>query len=284
MNIVPGRFNALRPGCRTQPFTEIRPSRACFHSDNLLDVTCRIDTESRLRASLHRCHRSTNRGPTCRAVQSATSPPLGSAESLVAWLEQCGVPWDKNAARPSFNEGGPALVANRTAAGGSSLLTVPESAWVTTDVVAKSMIGKEVKGLEPWLQIALFLVAERAAPTSQFKPYISSLPNKPNLLTFWSDSELRELEGTQLLESLEGYKYAHFAISPDIWLFVSQESYLFLSQMCRGMLKVMMCFCSSLSILGPGHVAAVQRSVAMATVMICSAQSMFNTRYCFHRL
>lgn len=208
MNINTGRLNALISGYRTQPFTEIRPSRAASLSHNILHLTCRFGTGSWLRIP---SQRSSQRGPTCRAVQSATSAPQGSAESLVSWLEQCGVPWDKSAARPNFNEGGPALVTNRAAAAGSPLLTVPEAAWITTDVVIKSKIGKEVKGLEPWLQIALFLVAERAAPSSQFNAYISCLSSQPNLLTFWNDSELRELQGTQLLESLEGYKYAHLA-------------------------------------------------------------------------
>jgi hypothetical protein len=129
-----------------------------------------------------------------------------SAESVATWMAQQGVALDKAAARPSLIDGELVLVTTRAVPRGTALLTVPDSAWITPETVAKSRIGKALVGLEPWLQLALFLIAERANPLSEYKPYVDALPTNPDLLTFWSDAELDELEGTQLLDSVQGYR------------------------------------------------------------------------------
>jgi len=85
---------------------------------------------------------------------------------------------------------------------------VPAGAWLTADAVARSPLGPLVAGLEPWLQLALFLLAERAAPRSPWRPYLDALPAACGAPLFWSDAELAELEGTQVLTSVRGYRRA----------------------------------------------------------------------------
>jgi len=91
---------------------------------------------------------------------------------------------------------------------GQPLFSVPAGAWLTADAVARSALGPLVAGLEPWLQLALFLLAERAAPRSPWRPYLDALPDACGAPLFWSDAELAELEGTQVLTSVRGYRRA----------------------------------------------------------------------------
>ncbi len=91
---------------------------------------------------------------------------------------------------------------------GQPLFSVPAGAWLAADAVARSPLGPLVAGLEPWLQLALFLLAERAAPRSPWRPYLDALPEECGAPLFWSDAELAELEGTQVLTSVRGYRRA----------------------------------------------------------------------------
>ena len=85
-------------------------------------------------------------------------------------------------------------------------MSVPASAWVTADTVQRSSIGALVEGLEPWLQLALFLLHESGQPASPWRAYLDTLPPVGAAPLFWSDVELRELQGTQVLLSVRGYR------------------------------------------------------------------------------
>ena len=56
------------------------------------------------------------------------------------------------------------LVASRRISKGQAAVSVPASKWITPDTVAKSDIGRYVGQLQPWVQIALFIMFERAKP------------------------------------------------------------------------------------------------------------------------
>ena len=85
-------------------------------------------------------------------------------------------------------------------------MSVPASAWVTADTVQRSGIGALLEGLEPWLQLALFLLHESGQRASPWRPYLDTLPPEGAAPLFWSDAELRELQGTQVLLSVRGYR------------------------------------------------------------------------------
>lgn len=78
--------------------------------------------------------------------------------------------------------------------------------------VQQSKIGPHVEGMEPWLQMALFLLHERATAGSgrgrqaPHTGYIMSLPLDPLLPLVWTEEELEYLQGTQLLDTLLGYR------------------------------------------------------------------------------
>ena len=59
----------------------------------------------------------------------------------------------------------------------------------------------------PRLQLALLLVAERAkGADSAWAGYLASLPERPESPLFWTPEQLALLDGTQLQQSIEGYR------------------------------------------------------------------------------
>ena len=78
-------------------------------------------------------------------------------------------------------------------------------AWLTPEVVRRSPVGTALASLEPWLQIALFLLYVQKARSPDWQPYVASLP-EPETPLSWSKAELEELAGTQLYSTLEGYR------------------------------------------------------------------------------
>ena len=69
-------------------------------------------------------------------------------------------------------------------------------------------MGSALASLEPWLQIALFLLYVRKTQIPEWHPYVASLP-EPETPLSWSEDELEELAGTQLYTTLQGYRQGH---------------------------------------------------------------------------
>ncbi len=65
------------------------------------------------------------------------------------------------------------------------------------------------------LQLALFLVAERAkGADSEWAGYLASLPDQPESPLFWTPDQMVLLDGTQLQQSVEGYRCALKLVPP----------------------------------------------------------------------
>ena len=133
----------------------------------------------------------------CRAATVAQS-----AEHLQAWadqrekqLENCRVEASKDTAL---------LLTSTSARPGQCLLSVPDSSWISLQVVAKSSIGPSVASLEPWLQLALFVLS--GLQDSAWSRYLLSLPTSLDVPLLWEEDELDLLEGTQLLSTVLGYR------------------------------------------------------------------------------
>ncbi|BDA46746.1 Actin-histidine N-methyltransferase [Coccomyxa sp. Obi] len=141
---------------------------------------------------------------SCRCAAQAqaveTLPPLS------AWIEQRGLPLRKLHVRPEEVEGELSLVVSQPTKKGQPLVAVPSSAWLTQQDVRTSSIGPLVKDLDAWLQIALFLLHERSQPDAAWQGFLDSIPAQPDVPLFWSEEELAQLEGTQLLSSVQGYR------------------------------------------------------------------------------
>jgi hypothetical protein len=159
----------------------------------------------------------------CRAATVQTTGPQSGLQQLLSWASQSKIALDKVATAADVSTGQAILVAARDVAAGEQVLAVPDSAWVTPATAQQSSIGKHVAGLEPWLQLALLLLAERAKPggsgPGQLQALLSTAAaaaaagggggggsNVMRSPLFWSEAELQLLQGTQLLESARGYK------------------------------------------------------------------------------
>lgn len=125
---------------------------------------------------------------------------------IFSWASNNKIQTDKITVAQDLATDAKVVVAAKDIAAGDAIISVPDNAWISPASAQQSSIGKYIGSLEPWLQLALLLLAERSNPGSKLQPYISSLPSQLDSPLFWSDEELRLLQGTQLLESVMGYK------------------------------------------------------------------------------
>ena len=128
------------------------------------------------------------------------------AHPLSIWLESRDVPAKRLGSQPKIVEGKLCLVATRPTSSGQTLAAIPQKAWLTQQTVSQSPIGIFVEDLDGWLQICLFLLHEKSKQQSAWGPFLASLPREVDLPLFWSETELQQLQGTQLQTSVEGYR------------------------------------------------------------------------------
>ncbi|KAJ8461208.1 hypothetical protein OPV22_034134 [Ensete ventricosum] len=140
------------------------------------------------------------------AAQRAFDPPV---DEFWRWHCERGAVAASSAAavKPGFVPEGLGLVAQRDIPRNEVVVEVPKRLWIDSDTVVASEIGRLCAGLKPWVSIALFLLRERALGTaSPWHPYLDILPPTTNSTIFWTEEELSEIEGTQLLNTTMGAK------------------------------------------------------------------------------
>lgn len=158
---------------------------------------CHLQLKSKVH---HRTAKSRKQRTLC--ITAATV-----AQDLRQWAQQRKLDLSKQAVQLDVEGDRLQLRCAQSANRGDVLLMVPDSLWITTQTVAKSSIGSAVAELAPWLQVALFLISERAAGSaSPWAAYLQMLPEAPPSPLFWNAPERDLLAGTQLLQSLEAYE------------------------------------------------------------------------------
>lgn len=147
-------------------------------------------------------------------------------QALWSWAQSQGI--KSEAIRPCEVAVGLGLQAQRPVKQGEEVLNVPEAAWINLTAVQNSNLGPVTQGLKTWVAIGLLLIQESSNPSSKWRPYLDTLPKTLDSPLFWSDEELAELEGTQLLGSVVGYfeflqneynKLAEEVLEPNATLF-----------------------------------------------------------------
>lgn len=140
-------------------------------------------------------------------VGSSSLELEAAVEDFWQWACQRGAVPRPIVVNPGFVPQGLGLLAQKDISRNELVLEVPKSLWINSDTVAASEIGTLCQGLRPWISIALFLLREKAlGPSSPWFPYLRILPRSTNSPIFWSDEELLEIQGTQLLSTTEGVK------------------------------------------------------------------------------
>lgn len=98
------------------------------------------------------------------------------------------------------------LIAKKNISRNEVVLEIPNRFWINQEAVAASEIGTVCSGLKPWVSVALFLIRERFRQDSQWRVYLDILPELTDSTVFWSEEELAEVQGTQLLSTTLGVK------------------------------------------------------------------------------
>ncbi|KAL2946699.1 hypothetical protein AAZX31_20G028900 [Glycine max] len=129
-----------------------------------------------------------------------------AVDTFWQWLKEEGVVSAKTPVKPSVVPEGLGLVALKDISRNEVVLQVPKRLWINPDAVAASEIGKVCIGLKPWLAVALFLIRESSRSNSLWKHYFSVLPKETDSTIYWSEEELSELQGTQLLNTTRSVK------------------------------------------------------------------------------
>lgn len=141
---------------------------------------------------------------TCCGAAFTASQSVSQQDYLQAWTQQHAKQLQN--CRVDSEEGVPVLCSSTSTQAGQTLLSVPESAWISLQTVRNSPIASSVEALEPWLQLALFLLFGLSDRKSDWSDYLLSLPSSLNVPLLWEEQQLALLEGTQLLSTVQGYR------------------------------------------------------------------------------
>lgn len=87
---------------------------------------------------------------------------------------------------------------------GEELFTIPRDLVLTTNnSKLKTLLPKELERLDEWQSLILVLIYEfLSGDNSAWAPYLRILPREFHTLMFWSDSELRELQGSAVINKI----------------------------------------------------------------------------------
>ncbi|XP_045813535.1 ribulose-1,5 bisphosphate carboxylase/oxygenase large subunit N-methyltransferase, chloroplastic [Trifolium pratense] len=131
-------------------------------------------------------------------TETSLSPAV---QTFWKWLQEEGVITAKTPVKASVVPEGLGLVALKDISRNDVVLQVPKRLWINPDAVEASEIGKVCSELKPWLSVILFLIRERSRGDSIWKHYFGILPQETDSTIYWSEEELQELQGTQLLNT-----------------------------------------------------------------------------------
>ncbi|KAI7733307.1 hypothetical protein M8C21_008512 [Ambrosia artemisiifolia] len=153
---------------------------------------------------LHHTHTHTHHPFTIKCNLTASPPLPAAVHTFWKWFSDQKVVSSKSPAKPGTVPEGLGLVAQRDIARNEVVLEVPKRFWINSDTVSGSDIGRVCDGLKPWISVALFLIREKLRGEdegSSWKNYVNILPQSTDSTIFWSEEELSEIEGTQLLST-----------------------------------------------------------------------------------
>ncbi|KAL5759456.1 hypothetical protein ACOSQ2_018294 [Xanthoceras sorbifolium] len=143
-----------------------------------------------------------NKAFSVSSLHSTTySPPPPEVHTFWQWLCDQGVVSANSPVKPATVTEGLGLVAQRDIAKDEIVLEVPKKFWINPDTVAASDIGNVCSELKPLISVALFLIREKKREDSPWRVYLDILPEYTDSTVFWSEEELVELKGTQLLST-----------------------------------------------------------------------------------
>ena len=137
---------------------------------------------------------------------------MSEHESLTRWLRARGAAvhpdLDLYGVRPDGERG---VFARRPIAKGDLLLRLPRSAVLSASdgcsATSLAWMPAAARALSPVLRMALCILRECAlGETSEWAPYLATLPASYNTLEFWTQPQLEALRGTGVYDELSGLR------------------------------------------------------------------------------
>jgi hypothetical protein len=111
--------------------------------------------------------------------------------------------------RSAQEEGRTSVYATKDVSTDENLLVVEDTQWLTLDAVEKSRIGHAVVEEPGWVQLALLLTTEANNTVSPWSSYFEDFRMNSSLpIVLWSNKDLQELRGTQVLSTALQYRCA----------------------------------------------------------------------------
>lgn len=173
-------------------------SHSCLVNQQRTERRC-FQPFRRTRPVRKACHKR-----TCALVAERAE----TVENLQNWCRDTKT--DIQLCKLVLKQGQAAISTSAGAQAGQTLLTIPQSEWITVELVSKSRIGTAVSHLDGWLQLALFILHSRQQANSPASGFFLSLPETLNVPLLWSDDELSLLDGTQIMSTVQGYRYTEW--------------------------------------------------------------------------
>ena len=145
-------------------------------------------------------------------IESGRSGLMSEHESLTRWLRARGAAvhpdLDLYGVRPDGERG---VFARRPIAKGDLLLRLPRSAVLSASdgcsATSLAWMPAAARALSPVLRMALCILRESALEeTSDWAPYLATLPASYNTLEFWTQPQLEALRGTGVYDELSGLR------------------------------------------------------------------------------
>ncbi|XP_047324414.1 fructose-bisphosphate aldolase-lysine N-methyltransferase, chloroplastic [Impatiens glandulifera] len=143
---------------------------------------------------------------TTSRVSAEVAAPV-TLDAFWKWVSDEGIISSKCPLQPTVVAEGLGLVAKRDISRNDVVLEVPKKFWINPDTVAASDIGRVCGGLKPWISVALFLIREKKLKDkSKWRYYLDILPQTTDSTLFWSEEELYQIRGSQLLSTTRNVK------------------------------------------------------------------------------
>ncbi|KAJ5902528.1 hypothetical protein N7495_003056 [Penicillium taxi] len=130
------------------------------------------------------------------------------SRDLISWLHVCpGVRINPkiNLADLRSKGAGRGLVAGANIAEGEELFSIPRSIILSVENsgLKSLLLQNELEALGPWLSLMLVMIYEYSQDAaSNWKLYLSMMPNRFDTLMFWSPDELRELQASAIVDKI----------------------------------------------------------------------------------
>ena len=125
---------------------------------------------------------------------------------FIEWLKQSGTNINPKVELADLQDrsAGRGVLAKEDIAEDEELFSIPRTSILTVDNSSlPEQVRKDVKLHDPWLSLILAMIYEyQLGSASRWEAYFDVLPETFDTLMFWSDEELKELQGSAVLNKI----------------------------------------------------------------------------------